>query len=197
MRIQKSLSVFLGVLFLLGACALLANAAEDPQEKEEFTAWAVNMGGAIKSGTVQITIERWSTPEERDALIAAFQMGGQDELLKALTKAPKVGYIRVPQTLAYDLHYAYQWPAEDGGRTIVIATNRKISAWEARNQPRSMDYPFELIQMKLDAKGEGEGKLSFATKIYVSEDGKSIALENYGTTPVQLKNVRAKAKEAK
>jgi len=197
MRIQKSLSVFLGVLFLLGACALLANAAEDPQEKEEFTAWAVNMGGAIKSGTVQITIERYSTPEERDALIAAFQKGGQDELLKALTKAPKVGYIRVPQTLAYDLHYAYQWPAEDGGRTIVIATNRKISAWEARNQPRSMDYPFELIQMKLDAKGEGEGKLSFATKIYVSEDGKSIALENYGTTPVQLKNVRAKVKEAK
>jgi len=190
-------SVLLGILLVFGSGALLARGAQETQEKTEITAWAVNMGGAIKSGTVQITIERLSTPEQRAQLIAAFQKGGQDELLKELTKMPKVGYIRIPQTLAYDLHYAYEWPAQDGGRTIVIATNRKISAWEARNQPRSMDYPFELIQIKLDAKGEGEGKLSFATKIYVDEDSKSIALENYGTTPVMLKDVRAEVKKAK
>ena len=197
MRIQKLVSIFLGVVFFLGAGALLTSSAQEPQATEEFTAWVDDMGGAIKSGTVQITIERLSTPEQRAQLIAAFQKGGQDELLKELTKMPKVGYIRIPQTLAYDLHYAYEWPAQDGGRTIVIATNRKISAWEARNQPRSMDYPFELIQIKLDAKGEGEGKLSFATKIYVDEDSKSIALENYGTTPVMLKDVRAEVKKAK
>jgi hypothetical protein len=197
MRFQKLVSVFLGVLFLLGAGALLANAAQEPQVTEEFSAWAVNMGGAIKSGTVYITIERWSTPEERAQLIAAFQKGAQDELLKVLQKMPKVGFIRLPQTLAYELHYAFQFPTEDGGRNIVIATDRKIARGEVMSGTRSMDYPFELIQMKLDAKGEGEGKLSFATKIYVTEDGKNIALENYGTTPVALNNIKTKIKEVK
>ena len=194
MRIQKWAVVFLGVLFLLGAG--LVNAAQEPQVKEEFSAWAVNMGGAIKSGTVYITIERWSTPEERAQLIAAFQKGAQDELLKVLQKMPKVGYIRLPQTLAYDLHYAFQFPTPDGGRNIVIATDRKIARGEVTGGSRSMDYPIELIQMKLDAKGEGEGKVSFATKIYVTDDG-NIALENYGTAPVALNNIKTKVKEAK
>jgi len=196
MRFQKLVSVFLGALLFLGAGALLANTAQDTQQKEEITAWVVNMGGAIKSGTVQITIERWSTAEERAGLIAAFQKGGQDELLKVLQKTPKVGYIRLPQTLAYDLHYAYQFPTEDGGRNIVIATDRKIARGEVYTSTRSMDYPFELIQMKVDAKGDGEGKALFATKIYVTEDG-NIALENYGTTPLALKDVKVKVKEAK
>jgi hypothetical protein len=195
MRIQKLASVFLGVLLLLGAGVPLATAAQETQQKEVITAWVVNMGGAITSGTVTITIERWSTPEERAALIAAFQKGGQDELLKVLQKTPKVGYINFPRTLAYDLHYAIQFPTEDGGRNIVIATDRKIAKGEVYSMTRSMDYPFELIQMKLDAKGEGEGRAALGVKIYV-DDGK-LALENYGTTPLMLNNVKAKVKEAK
>ena len=43
----------------------MANAAANPQEKqvkEEFGAWANNLFGAVKTGQVLITIERWSTP---------------------------------------------------------------------------------------------------------------------------------------
>jgi len=197
MKFHKSVPVFLGVLFLLGTCVLLLNAGQDPQGKEEFTAWAVNLGGVVKSGTVQIAIDLWSTPEERNELIEAFKQGGQDEMLKVLTKLPKVGFIRIPQSLAYDLHYAYQFPAEDGGRNIVIATNRRITRTEVWNQRRIMEYPFELIQMRLNAKGEGEGTLSWATKISLSKDGQHIELENYGTTPVMLKDIKAKVHEAK
>jgi hypothetical protein len=50
--------------------------------------------------------------------------------------------------------------------------------------------------MKLDAKGEGEGKAAFATKIYVDDSG-NIALENYGTTPAALNNIKTKIKEVK
>jgi hypothetical protein len=197
MKNKKLLPVFLGVLGLVVAGVLVPSSAANAQEQEIFTAFAINMGGAISSGTVKIVIDRWSTPDERNELIAAFKAGGQDELLKALQKLPKVGYISLPRTLGYDLHYAYQWPAEDGGRTIVIATDRRIAPGEVWNQTRTMDYPFELIQMKLNAEGKGKGTLAFSTRIYVSKDGSHIELENYGTQPVMLNEITAKTKKPK
>jgi len=38
--------------------------------------------------------------------------------------------------------------------------------------------------------GNGEGRMAVGTKITKSKDGKTIELENYGVSPVALKNVR-------
>jgi hypothetical protein len=197
MKKKNLLPVFLGVLGLVGAGVLLPSATANAQEQETFTAFVVNMGGVISTGTVKIVIDRWSTPEERNELIAAFKSGGQDELLKVLQKLQKVGYISLPKTLGYELHYAYQWPAEDGGRTIVIATDRRITPGEVWDQTRSMDYPFELIQMKLNAEGKGNGVLAWAVKIQVSKDGTRLELEKYSTNDVMLNNITAKVKKPK
>jgi hypothetical protein len=197
MRIQKLVSVFLGVVFFLGAGALLTSAAQEPQVKEEFTAWVDDMGVAIKSGTVTIKIERWSTPEERAELVTTFKQGGQDEMLKVLQKLPKVGVILFPGTLAYELRYAYQFPTKDGGRNIIIGTDRKIPRGEVMVGGQSTDYPFELIQLLLDAKGEGEGYAALGVKMSVSKDGSGVELESPGNTPMMLKNVKAKVIGAK
>ena len=205
MRFRKLVSVFLGILFLAGAGALLANAADNPQEKqeqekqvkEEFAAWMNNPMGTIKTGQVMITIERWSTREERQELIKAFKEGKQEALYKLLIKMPEVGYIRVPRTTAWPLHFAYQFPTSDGGRFIVIATDRKIGFNEARSGSMSMDYPFEFIQMQLDADSKGEGRLSLASRIVVSKDGGGFELENYGQDPVALTNIHHKTEKDK
>ena len=42
----------------------------------------------------------------------------------------------------------------------VLATDRPISFWEATHQPRTIDYPFTVIQMELDREGHGKGTLS-------------------------------------
>jgi hypothetical protein len=165
--------------------------------REEFSAFAVNMGTAFglpgtgpKSGQVQITIERWSTAEERQALVSAFQQKGPDGLLRALQKNKRVGFIRTPTSLGYDLQFSRQVPGEDGGRRIIIATDRYIGAREAREQPRTVDYPFTLIELRLNKNNEGEGKLAIATKIVMSKDKQHVELENYGTEPVRLQNVQ-------
>jgi hypothetical protein len=44
--------------------------------------------------------------------------------------------------------------------------------------------------MRLDAKGEGQGKLSVATRIV--GEGDAVELENYDMAPVQLTSIRAK-----
>ncbi len=43
-------------------------------------------------------------------------------MLDALEKMPKVGYIRTPESLAYDLHYARRVPMPEGGEQLSLAT---------------------------------------------------------------------------
>jgi hypothetical protein len=188
MRKMMALAVVAG--FLFAGPAQAQEKAEKPKPYR-FTAFAVNMGSGPKAFTVDIVLERLSTDEEREGLIAAFIEGGQDKLLPALQKIkPRVGYIRTPNSLGWDLQYAWRFVNSDGTSRLVIATDRRINFWEARNQPRSIDYPFTIIEMRLDAKGEGEGRLAAGTKISKSRDGKTIELENYGISPVALNNIK-------
>jgi len=162
-----------------------------------LVAFAVNLGQTptlrqprSSSGTVEITIDRWSTDREHDELLAELQNHGPDGLLRALQENPRVGGIRTPNSLSWDLHYARERALPDGGRRIFIATDRPISFWEAANLPRSIHYPFTLIEIHMGPDGRGEGKLSTATRITLSEDRHQVELENYATQPVRLQDIR-------
>ncbi|HEU4455218.1 MAG TPA: hypothetical protein VFR81_19295 [Longimicrobium sp.] len=174
-------------------CAALAVAEDAPKGRETFTAFAVSLGGPTRpsgSGTVLITVDRWSTPEERRALVSAFKEKGPDGLRDALQKVEPLGRIRTPDSIGYDLRYAHQVPLPGGGRRILLGTERPISARELIAGARSTDYPFTVVEMRLDAKGEGQGKLSIATRVV--SDGDAVELENYDMAPVQLTKIRAK-----
>ena len=87
-----------------------------------------------------------------------------------------------------------QTPLEDGGRRIVLATDRYIGFGEARSQPRSIDYPITLMEIRVDKEGNGMGKMSVATKISFDKKKNQIELENYASEPVRLQNVKVKVK---
>ena len=87
-------------------------------------------------------------------------------------------------------HYALRAKGEDGGERIVLATDRRIGFWEASRQPRSIDYPFTVIELRMNNDGEGVGKMSLATKITADKDRTTVTLENYDTQPVLLQSVK-------
>jgi len=171
--------------------------AQTNQPAERFTANAVSLSPEYGTGqqVVEITINRWSPASERARLVTALREKGSDELLKQLQKNKPVGRIRTPDSLGYDLRYAYQQTDADGGRTIVIATDRPIGFWEATNRPRSVDYPFTVIQMKLNRDGTGTGTMSYATRI-VAHENNVIELENFASQPIMLNNIKAEPKNA-
>lgn len=174
------------------ALALLSSgvAAQTRGEKEDFTAVAiVNNNVASGAGTVLISVERWSSDAERQTLVATLREKGPNALLDALQDMRPVGRIRTPDSLGYDLRYAQQTPGEDGGRRIVIATDRPIGFWEAVQRPRTIDYPFTVIQMEIGRDGKGKGTMSVATKIRAYDS--VIELENFATSPVMLTEIRA------
>ena len=186
----------LGVAALLFSVAALAGAQPSSALTLplRLTAFAVNLNGTVPSAntaTVEITINNWTPEAARSRLIKTLQEKGSDALLNALQDQPAVGRIRTPDSLGYNLRFAHLIRGEDGGDRIVIATDRPIGYWEAVNRPRSIDYPFTVIEFHLKD-GAGEGKMSLATKI--TAVGDTIALENYMQQPVQLRSVRVEKK---
>ena len=185
-------------LALLGCVSITLLSAANPRtsaqtlgEPEDFTAIAlVNNNLASGAGTVLIHISRWSTDMERTRLIETLQKKGPDQLLDELEDMQSVGTIRTPDTLAYDLRYAHQQPGADGGRQIVLATDRPIGFWEAVHRPRTIQYPFTVIQMQMGTDGKGKGTLSIATKIVAHKN--VVELENFATQPVMLTEITSK-----
>jgi len=166
-----------------------------------MSAFAVSMATAAPGATavMDIRVKRWSTPAERENLINTAVEKGQDALLRALQKMPDHGRISIPgwtgpdphnARLGWTLHYAYVTPGEDGGYRVGIATDRYIGMWEARNQPRTVDYPFSLIEIRLGKDGKGVGKMAVATKIEFDKKKKQLVLENYSSEPVRLNEVK-------
>jgi hypothetical protein len=157
---------------------------------ERYTANAINMNRGA-SGTIEIAVDRWSTDAQRDKLMSVMLTKGPEKLLDALQDMPRMGYFRsAGGGLGWDIHFARKVPLPDGGERVVLVTDRRISFWEAANQPRSIDYPFTVIELRLNRDGEGEGKMSLATRIIADKENNIVTLENYDLQPVLLNNIR-------
>ncbi len=191
MNVRASLGSALVCSAIALSVALWSPAVSAQNVKEKFTGFAINMNSGPKTAVLDFTITRWSTDEERAQLLAIIKENKNptDKLLKALQKLPKVGFIRTSQSLGWDLHFARQTPLDEGGRSIVLATDRPINFWEARNQPRSIDYPFTILEMHLDKNDEGSGKILVGTKIYIDKKN-NVVLENYAQQPVMFNEIK-------
>jgi hypothetical protein len=197
MRVLQRLTV--GAILSTAAVFAASRAlADDPVLS--LRAFAVNMSGVGRSnaGTIDIVVERWSTDAERDRLQGVLVEKGGEALLDALEDVkPRAGYVRTSNSLGWDINFAREAVLPGGGRRIVLATDRPMSFWELRNQPRSADYEFLLIEIRLDAKGKGQGKLAGAAKIGYDKGSKTIEIENYGIEPVRLTQVEVVGPKAK
>ena len=87
--------------FVIAFAAVLAAApGSGANGRLTCTAFAVSLGGVATTpgaGTVDITIDRWSTDADRQRLTEALKKG-QDAMLDALRDLPRIGYIRSPGT---------------------------------------------------------------------------------------------------
>lgn len=184
-------SVVIGGLIAL-ASTLGPSLGAAQQRPERFTALAVNFDAPYGqvANVVQIGVTRWSADAERDRLMALLVEKGPEKLLDVVQDLPSAGYIRTPDRLGYDLRFARRTVAENGTEQITLITDRFITYWEAANRPRSIDYPFTVIELRIKPNGEGEGRASVATRITADPRRQTIVLENYSAQPVLLQSVK-------
>ena len=124
-------------------------------------------------------------------------------LTAAIGKGPTLGYIWTTDITGYSIKYAYHAAMPDGGERIVLATDRRLGAYTAGWQPSAArpaadasaapalpDYDFTLIEIRLDSKGVGGGKMSLTTKVILDNEARTVALDDYVAAPAILQNVK-------
>ncbi len=174
--------------------AQTASKAEPAKQPDTFTGTTVNLSPGAGEN-ISIHILRWSSEADRDRLAAAFKEKGDAGLPAALEAAPTLGIVWTGENLGYSLRYAHRVALPDGGERIIVATERRLGAWSRGNTWKALkqeapDYPFTLVELRLNRRGQGEGKMSLATKVTFEPDAKTFALENYASAPILIKDVK-------
>ena len=188
-RLHLKVAMAAGVVgALVFTAAIGAQTTSNVPLPARFSAVAIDMDRGIQT-PIRITITNWSSDAERDRMLGTLMAQGPNKLLEQLQKAPKFGTIGTTTSLAWDLHYAHATPGEDGGVQIVLGTDRPIAFSEQWRQSRTLDYPFEVVELYLNRDLEGDGTLSFATKIVPDQKNHRIVLENWGTQRIRLNQV--------
>ena len=123
----------------------------------------------------------------------------ETSLAAALKRASTVGILWTSENVGYSIKYAYRIPQQDGSERIILATDRRVGAWSNLWQPAASitpsDYPFSIVELHVNSKGEGEGRGVMTGKVSIDSAAKTIALDSYATQPIILKSVKRQSGE--
>lgn len=179
MRFNKSAFRTIFGLSLMLLLAAVAASAQAPQRmKIRMTA----MGTSTQLGkmvNVDIIIESFSTPEERQSLIDAFARRGQEGLIDVLEDLKGKGRISTPWGVGNEIKYVFELPPKDGQRHLRLVTNRRIAMAEAWRSTRSEDYSVAAIDLFLTGDGKGTGTLLPACRLTVDKKKQQLEVETF------------------
>jgi len=175
---------------LLGL-SMSAMAQTEKPKPEQFSATVYPQAGVFAGRMTQINmyVSGYTPDDEANQLRDLLKTKGPDALLNTIEKLKEKGRGAVVGTTGWGIPVIRQHPLPGGGRRLVFFGNRPLSFYEARDQPRSAQYPFGLMVLNLNDKGEGEGLLYVACKVKFNKKGE-IEIENYGIAPSKIVNVK-------
>jgi hypothetical protein len=120
---------------------------------------------------VRLIINEYSTEEDRQILIDAFQKGRNQGLVNALEKMRAVGRIAITGTLGYDVSYTRSIPTPTG-RKIRFITNRLLRFGETYYSTRTADYNLTAGELTLNEadKNKSTGVLYPAARLRLDKN---------------------------
>jgi hypothetical protein len=181
----------IGAAAFLGALAMAAAPARGQAAGEVFTATAAvkGVGGAAASAPVTITIDRKMSQTEADSLVAAFKSGGAVALRKGLVGISPTGNVRIGSGAVTPTRFAIE-RATGEGRLLTIVSDQPLlflGAGVPGAKPQK-GYDFAVIDIEIDAKGNGSGTLAPAAKLKMNQG--AFVVEDYGAELVRLTAVK-------
>ena len=178
----RSKRVMVGVLLATGLLTVL-NVPASPQDhsKPEIIQGVIT-GTGLQAGqltNLTFAIYEFSTPDDKQVLLEAFQKGQNQGLFNALTKMRTVGRVAITGTLGYDVKYI-RWFPTPAGRSIRFVTDRKISMGEAWTDSRSQEYNLSggIIEMNDTDMKKSSGVVYGAAELVMKDGDLSINLAN-------------------
>ena len=175
MSVTSRIMRFATEITLLVGLIAIASIASFGQRKSSETIDATAFGTSTQLGRtfgVKLIIYEFSSPEDRDVLVQAFQKGQNDGLVNALEKMKSVGRIQIPGTLGYDVTYIREILTPTG-RTIRFVTSRKIAFGEAYWDTLTKSFNLTAGEFNINDKDrdKSDGILFPAAQLIVNKEG--------------------------
>jgi hypothetical protein len=176
------------VVTLLVMGAARAPATNGP-ETYRATATITTGGGATASAPVTIVVARTTPEDEGQALARAFVSGGEAALRRALDGLSPTGSVKIADASPTASRITLDRPT-DKGRLLTIVTDRPIlflggGLPDAKGKE---GYGFAVVDIEIDAQGNGSGTLSPAAKVKIAEG--AFVVDDYATQPLRLTDVK-------
>ena len=132
-------------------------------------------GTSTQLGTVigvTLDIYEFSTPEDRQTLMQAFEKGQNQGLVNALSRMRAVGHCSITGTLGYDVSYIRMSPTPTG-RKIVFVTNRQLRFSESYFDTQSQSFNLTAGELDLNDtdKNKSTGVLYPAAQLIINNQG--------------------------
>jgi hypothetical protein len=162
-------------------------------QAESFTAVAMAKGAKIGAGVANmtLTVERFATDAERDALLEAVKQGGTAAARTLLRGKADAGTLQLGSRPA-TIKYAYARET-GGGRLLTLITADPIVLLGSGlpDAKPTAGYDLGLVLLEVAASGPGKGELVPAAKVKVDAQG-AIVTEDYSGETVQLTEILKK-----
>jgi len=122
---------------------------------------------------VSLEIYEYSTPEDYQTLLQAFEKGQNQGLVNALTRMKAVGHCSITGTLGYDVSFIKMIPTPTG-RKIRFITNRQLRFGEVWADSQSTAFNLTAGEFDLNdqEKHKSTGVLYPAAQLAVDKEGK-------------------------
>jgi hypothetical protein len=170
----KSYKLVIGGLMLV-ALLTLGSLPFFSREKNE-TIEASAMGTSTQLGQVvgvSLEIYEFSTPQDRQVLVDAYEKGQNNGLVTALSKMKAVGHCSITGTLGYDVSFIRMIPTPTG-RNIRFITNRLLRFGEVYADTQSQSFNLTAGEFDLNDtdKHKSTGVLYPACQLAMDKEGK-------------------------
>ena len=194
-RVVRVVALGIAVCVAAGAAA-----AQPPPPPETFTGTTANT--SAPGVELRINVLRWSEAADREAVLSAIEPAlagavayddGAETISDALQDLQTVGFIWTGGSLGYALKYTHRTEQPDGGEHLVLVTDRPLGLWDRNGPWRDGDTEprdFTVVDIRLDAEGNGEGRMSLAAPLVVDGEQQTVGLGGDQPIPVHLENAR-------
>jgi len=166
------------------------------QQRETYTGTVLSygngIGGQMRTGTFNLTIDRYTPDATANQLLGLLQEGNDDRLLNQMDNE-NAGRFSINGQIGPRLNVVRETMV-NGQKRIFAVFRRWMNFGEVRGGYRSTDYPYGVIELYVDPRtGKGEGTYIAAARInWRQEKGSGqyqVEIENFGTYPARLMGV--------
>ncbi len=176
-----TISFIVVVLVLLAGIGSSVEAKTKPKY-ETISCTAFGEGTQLgQTFSVNLIIQEYSEPSDKQILLDAFNKGGSQGLYNAVTKMKSKGHLAITGTVGYDVNYIREFPSATN-RKIRLVTNRPITFGEVWSDSRSMSYNLSLLELNirpLQKDTKGTGTLLPAAELQLNKKTNEIEIEAY------------------